>query len=56
MFRDARLFNQPLGSWNVSKVETIEDMFAGADAFNQDLGAWQLTSLKKNESKRGKSK
>ena len=33
-------FNQPLGSWDVSRVTTMSNMFNGAKSFNQDIDAW----------------
>jgi surface protein len=32
MFLDAKTFNQPLNSWDVSSVTTMEEMFLFADA------------------------
>jgi len=34
MFGGAKSFNQPIGNWDVSKVEDISFMFCGADEFN----------------------
>jgi len=36
-------FNQPIGSWNTSKVINTQQMFAGATAFNQNIGNWDLS-------------
>ena len=49
MFEGAESFNQPIGSWQVERVELIERMFAGAVSFNHDLGQWHLDSLKKSK-------
>ena len=34
MFCRCKKFNQPLNSWNVSNVKTMESMFYSADSFN----------------------
>jgi len=33
-------FNQYIGSWNLLKVTTFQEMFRDSTAFNQDLSAW----------------
>jgi hypothetical protein len=45
MFRGALSFNQPLGSWDVRNVRTMDDMFRGALSFNQPLGSWDVRSV-----------
>ena len=47
MFKDyePRLFNQPIGSWNIPRVQNIEDMFGFKTEFNQHLGFWNTSSL-----------
>ena len=35
MFRQTWSFNQPLNNWDVSKVETMENMFGGATPFDR---------------------
>jgi surface protein len=45
MFRAANLFNQPIGSWNVSKVNIMESMFHGATNFNQNIGGWNVSGV-----------
>jgi surface protein len=42
MFFYTKVFNQPIGKWDVSKVTNFESMFEGAEAFNQDLSSWNL--------------
>lgn len=46
MFRDATNFNQPIGGWDVSKVEYMKKMFADAEAFNQDISSWDTSGVK----------
>ena len=38
-------FNEPIGSWNVSKVTNMRCMFSGAAAFNQDIGSWNVSEV-----------
>ena len=40
MFYDAKVFNQPLYKWDVSKVLWMEGMFSSADAFDSELEHW----------------
>jgi len=44
MFTNAREFNQPIGSWNMSSALDITNMFRDARDFNQNIGAWNLSS------------
>lgn len=46
MFNRATTFNQPLNSWDVSKVTDMHDMFNYATSFDQDLSNWNPVSLK----------
>jgi len=45
MFRAATQFNQPIGNWNVSKVNVMESMFHGATNFNQNIGGWNVSGV-----------
>jgi hypothetical protein len=45
MFAGALVFNQPLGSWDVSSLRIAQSMFEGAVAFNQSLQDWNMTSV-----------
>ena len=43
MFYKAFAFNQPIGSWDVSSVARMVDMFL-ISAFNQPIGNWNVSS------------
>ena len=45
MFYNATAFNQPLGSWNVSRVTNMFRTFQSATAFNQNIGAWNISNV-----------
>jgi len=44
-FEEPHAFNQDIGSWNVSSVQTMVRMFAFTDAWNQDLSSWDTSSV-----------
>ena len=44
MFYSASAFNQPIGSWNTARVDSIINLFSGATVFNQPL-AWNVASV-----------
>lgn len=45
MFRKATSFNQPIGPWNMKKVQFLVRFLSDATSFNQSLAAWRLDSL-----------
>jgi len=45
MFCSAESFNQPLNSWDVSKVKDMFSMFNGATSFNQPLNNWDVSKV-----------
>ena len=45
MFYKAAAFNQPIGYWDVGRVENMEHMLYGAAAFKQDLSKWNVAKV-----------
>ena len=45
MFRNAQVFNQPIGDWDVSLVENMRFMFNRAFEFNQPIGNWNTSNV-----------
>ncbi|MDA8559070.1 BspA family leucine-rich repeat surface protein [Flavobacteriaceae bacterium] len=50
LFKDNVNFNQNIGSWDVSNVTNMSEMFylesENGIAFNQDIGSWDVSSVK----------
>ena len=38
-------FNGDIGSWDVSNVTNMYNMFLSANAFNQDIGSWDVSNV-----------
>jgi surface protein len=45
MFKDATLFNSPLGHWNISNIKDLSNMFNRAISFNQPIDTWNTTQV-----------
>jgi hypothetical protein len=43
-------FNQPLDTWDVSKVTSLSSTFANAIAFDQDISTWNVSRVEKMDS------
>jgi surface protein len=50
VFNGALKFNQPLNSWDTSKVITMGYMFAFAKEFNQPLNNWNTNQVAQMDS------
>jgi surface protein len=45
MFYDNDVFNQPIGSWDVSNVTNMDGMFQSSNGFNQPLSGWNVSKV-----------
>lgn len=45
MFEQAKAFNQPLDTWDVSNVTNMMNMFQSAEVFNQPLNTWDVANV-----------
>ena len=50
LFSNKNSFNQNIGSWDVSNVESMSYMFYNAKKFNQDLSNWDTSKVYQMES------
>ena len=46
LFRNKRVFNTDISSWDTSDVENMERLFAEANAFNQDISKWDVGKVR----------
>ena len=45
VFQNANAFNQNIGGWNTSLVESMHKMFRFAFVFNQNIGSWNTSRV-----------
>jgi surface protein len=45
MLYNASAFNQPLNTWDTSRVTTMKSMFVNASSFNQPLDNWDTGNV-----------
>ena len=46
IFKNATVFNQPIGNWDVSWVTNMLQMFNAATSFNQDITGWNVGNVR----------
>jgi hypothetical protein len=44
MFCNNKVFNQPIGKWDISNAEYINQLFYKAESFNQDISNWKIST------------
>lgn len=45
MFHNTRIFNMPIGAWDVSNVTNMRYMFKGTTDFNRPIGQWDVNNV-----------
>jgi hypothetical protein len=45
MFDNAYLFNQPIGIWDTSSAQYMNNMFFLSTNFNQNIGSWDVSNV-----------
>ena len=45
MFSQNKIFNQPIGTWDVGAVTSMNNIFYGASVFNQSLSNWNVDNV-----------
>ena len=49
-YEDKFIFNETIGSWDVSNITNMEFMFYGNENFNQDISSWNISNVTNMES------
>ena len=50
MISGAKVFNQDIGKWDVTKVTSMYGMFSGAKVFNENIGEWDVSAVTETSS------